>query len=60
MAMNIACFGIRQKFSKVPQLSTQELAEWQAEGKQVTLLVGELPVPCKVVSSGIVNEGKFM
>ncbi|KAF6032334.1 hypothetical protein EB796_009355 [Bugula neritina] len=38
MAMNIACFGIRQKFSKVPQLSTQELAEWQAEGKQVTLL----------------------
>jgi len=37
-SMKMTCFGIRKKFANVTQVSTQELAEWMADGKAVTLL----------------------
>ena len=39
LSMKMTCFGIRKKFGKVLQVSTQELADWMNQGKTVTLLV---------------------
>ena len=39
LSMKMVCLGIRKKFHRVDQLTTQQLAEWFAEGREVTLLV---------------------
>ncbi|XP_067937461.1 uncharacterized protein [Watersipora subatra] len=50
LSMKLTCLGIRKKFSRVPQLSTEELAKWIKEGKPFTLLDVRPEVEHKVSS----------